>query len=217
MESFQQNFIDFIIQENALKFGEFTLKSGRISPYFFNIGHLYTGTALTKLGQFYAEALKHHRCQFDVIFGPAYKGVPLAVATAMQLAQNHHNNVPYSFNRKEAKNHGEGGLVVGAPLANQSVWIIDDVITAGHAKEEAISFIKQHQASVAGIIIALDRQEKAENSQYSSVKLLSEKHNIPIISIITLDDLITYLQNNPQYEATTNRLLQYKQEFGAFA
>lgn len=214
MESFQHNFIEFIIQENALRFGEFTLKSGRKSPYFFNIGHLFTGEALTKLGQYYAQALRFHQCDFEVLFGPAYKGIPLAVATTMQLAEQHQQNVPYSFNRKEAKEHGEGGLVVGAPLTNKKIWIIDDVITAGHAKKEAIEFIKRHQASVSGIIIALDRQEKAQDSNQSSVQLLKEQYQIPVFSIISLTDIIEYLKPQEQYKSVLENLLAYQAQYG---
>lgn len=214
MQSYQQNFIDFIIQENALKFGDFTLKSGRKSPYFFNIGHLYTGKALNTLGQFYAQALMHQDCTFDVLFGPAYKGIPLAVATTMQLAEQYQKNIPYSFNRKEAKSHGEGGLVVGAALEQKKIWIIDDVVTAGHAKVEAIEFIQAHQGTPSGIIIALDRQEKAQDSAYSSVQLLSAQFKIPVLSIVTLADIISYLQAQPGYKQVLPRLLAYQQEYG---
>ena len=214
MQSFQQNFIEFIIQENALKFGDFTLKSGRKSPYFFNIGHLFTGLALTRLGQYYAHTLNHHQCQFDVLFGPAYKGIPLSVAASMQLYEQYQTNIPYSFNRKEAKSHGEGGMIVGAPLAQQRVWIIDDVITAGTAKKEAVDFIQSHQGQVTGIIIALDRQEKAENSQFSSVQLLEQTLQIPVISIVSLTDIITFLEPLEAYQDVLEKMLTYKKQYG---
>lgn len=214
MQTFQHNFIDFIIQENALKFGEFTLKSGRKSPYFFNIGHLFSGLALTRLGQFYAQTLQHHECQFDVLFGPAYKGIPLSVATSIQLYEQHQKDMPYSFNRKEAKEHGEGGVIVGSPLAQKRVWIIDDVITAGTAKKEAIDFIQRHQGEVAGIIIALDRQEKAEKSSFSPVQLLEQTCNIPVISIVSLQNIIHYLEPLDAYQDVLNAMLTYQKQYG---
>lgn len=214
MENYQHNFIEFIIQENALRFGEFTLKSGRKSPYFFNIGHLYSGDALAKLGQYYALTLTHNRCQFDVLFGPAYKGIPLAVATAIQLTEQYQINIPYSFNRKEAKAHGEGGLVVGAALEHKKAWIIDDVITAGDAKKEAIHFIQNNGGTPAGIIIALDRQEKAQDSQFSAVQLLAQAHHIPVLSIVTLNDVITYLKTSPSHQSVVENLLAYQKQYG---
>ena len=214
MENYQHNFIEFIIQENALRFGEFTLKSGRKSPYFFNIGHLYSGDALAKLGQYYALTLTHNRCQFDVLFGPAYKGIPLAVATAIQLTEQYQINIPYSFNRKEAKAHGEGGLVVGAALEHRKAWIIDDVITAGDAKKEAIHFIQNNGGTPAGIIIALDRQEKAQDSQFSAVQLLAQAHHIPVLSIVTLNDVITYLKTVPSHQSVVENLLAYQKQYG---
>ncbi|MGE4350301.1 MAG: orotate phosphoribosyltransferase [Candidatus Berkiella sp.] len=214
MENYQHNFIEFIIQENALRFGEFTLKSGRKSPYFFNIGHLYSGDALAKLGQYYALTLTHNRCQFDVLFGPAYKGIPLAVATAIQLTEQYQINIPYSFNRKEAKAHGEGGLVVGAALEHRKAWIIDDVITAGDAKKEAIHFIQNNGGTPAGIIIALDRQEKAQDSQFSAVQLLAQAHHIPVLSIVTLNDVITYLKTSPSHQSVVENLLAYQKQYG---
>lgn len=214
MENYQHNFIEFIIQENALRFGDFTLKSGRKSPYFFNIGHLYSGEALAKLGQYYALTLTHNHCQFDVLFGPAYKGIPLAVATAIQLTEQYQINVPYSFNRKEAKAHGEGGLVVGAALENKTAWIIDDVITAGDAKKEAIDFIKNNSGTAVGIVIALDRQEKAQDSEFSAVQLLEQSHHIPVLSIVTLKDVIAYLKAIPAYRSVLENLLAYQKQYG---
>lgn len=214
MENYQHNFIEFIIQENALRFGDFTLKSGRKSPYFFNIGHLYSGDALAKLGQYYALTLTHNRCEFDVLFGPAYKGIPLAVATAIQLTEQYQINIPYSFNRKEAKAHGEGGLVVGAALEHKKAWIIDDVITAGDAKKEAIHFIQNNGGTAAGIIIALDRQERAQDSQFSAVQLIEQAHHIPVLSIVKLNDVITYLKTIPSHQSIVENLLAYQKQHG---
>ncbi len=215
METYQHDFIEFIIQENALQFGEFTLKSGRQSPYFFNIGHLCSGQALIKLGQFYALALNNSQVTYDVLFGPAYKGIPLAVATSMQLAEQYQKNIPYSFDRKEAKRHGEGGMVVGAQLAQKQAMIIDDVITAGTQKRLAIEFIKENGGNVSGVVIALDRQEKAENSDMSSVQQLEKTCHIPVISIANLDNVITYLKQYPnEHKQHLETLTAYQQKYG---
>lgn len=214
METYQKNFIDFIIQENALKFGEFTLKSGRVSPYFFNIGHIFMGQALAKLGQYYALALTQKQCQFDVLFGPAYKGIPLSVATTMQLAEQYNLNVPYCFNRKEAKGHGEKGLAVGAPCNQKRVMIIDDVITDGTSKKEAIEFIQQEGGKVTGIIIALDRQEKAQDSPASPVQLLEKNYQIPVASIIQLEHIISYIRESTQHQKHLESILNYQKQYG---
>ncbi len=169
---------------------------------------------MAKLGQYYALTLTHNRCQFDVLFGPAYKGIPLAVATAIQLTEQYQINIPYSFNRKEAKAHGEGGLVVGAALEHRKAWIIDDVITAGDAKKEAIHFIQNNDGTPAGIIIALDRQEKAQDSQFSAVQLLAQAHHIPVLSIVTLNDVITYLKTSPSHQSVVENLLAYQKQYG---
>ena len=214
MEQYQYDFIEFIIQENALRFGEFTLKSGRKSPYFFNIGHLCSGKALATLGQFYALSLNSSQITYDVLFGPAYKGIPLAVATSMQLAEQYQKDIPYSFDRKEAKTHGEGGMIVGSPLAQKQVMIIDDVITAGTQKRLAIEFVTQNKGSVSGVSIALDRQEKAENSELSSVQLLAQSCNIPVISIVNLDNVISYLQQSNQDKTYVDALITYQEKYG---
>jgi orotate phosphoribosyltransferase len=159
MKSYQKDFVDFMLEIGALKFGEFTLKSGRISPYFFNAGAFNTGEHLSRLGKFYAQAIQESNLEFDVLFGPAYKGIPLATATAMALNDNFNQNVPYSFNRKEAKTHGEGGDIVVHPLTG-NILIIDDVITAGTAIREAMDIIKANGATAKGVIVAVDRQEK---------------------------------------------------------
>jgi len=215
METYQHDFIEFIIQEKALQFGEFTLKSGRKSPYFFNIGHLCTGQALVKLGQFYALALNGSQVTYNVLFGPAYKGIPLAVATSMQLAEQYQKEIPYSFDRKEAKIHGEGGQVVGAPLGQKQAMIIDDVITAGTQKRLAIEFVEENGGNVSGVVIALDRQEKAENSDLSSVQQLEQSCHIPVLSIVNLNDIITYLEQSPnKHNQYLDTLTAYQQQYG---
>jgi orotate phosphoribosyltransferase len=194
MQNYQRDFITLSTECHALTFGTFTLKSGRQSPYFFNAGVFHTGEALKKLGQCYAQALLASAIEFDVIFGPAYKGIPLACATSIALS-NANNPIPFAYNRKEAKDHGEGGMIVGAPL-NQRVLIIDDVITAGTAIRESINLIKQNNGTPAGIIVALDRQEKGQH-QLSAIEEIQNEFKIPVISIITLQDIMAYLKSVP--------------------
>ena len=192
MEQYQQAFIEFAIERKVLKFGEFKLKSGRISPYFFNAGMFNTGAALAKLGGFYAAALVQSKVPFDVIFGPAYKGIPIASATAIALAEYYEQDVPYVFNRKEAKGHGEGGSLVGAELKGRTL-IIDDVITAGTAIREAMALLKAHNAQPAGVLIALDRQEKGKG-ELTAIQEVEQQYGIPVISIVSLDLLIGFLE-----------------------
>ncbi|WP_049723259.1 orotate phosphoribosyltransferase [Gilvimarinus polysaccharolyticus] len=193
MHEYQREFIQLAIDNQALQFGEFTLKSGRVSPYFFNAGRFFqSGGGLAKMGRFYAQALIDSGIEYDLIFGPAYKGIPLASATAVALAEHHNQDMPYCFNRKEAKAHGEGGSLVGAPLIGRTV-IVDDVITAGTAIREVMDIIQQSEATPAAVIIGLDRQEKGRSEQ-SAIQEVEQRYGIPVISIINLGDIIGYLE-----------------------
>lgn len=192
MRPHQKEFIDLILDRGVLRFGEFTLKSGRASPYFFNAGLINDGESLRRLGACYAQALIDTGTGFDMLFGPAYKGIPLATATAIALAQHHRRNVPVAFNRKEAKSHGEAGTLIGAPLTGR-VLIVDDVITAGTAVRESIGLIRAAGASPAGVLVALDRQERGQG-RLSAVQEVQAAFSIPVIRIITLDDLIEHLE-----------------------
>lgn len=192
MRPHQKEFIDLILDRGVLRFGEFTLKSGRASPYFFNAGLINDGDSLRRLGACYAGALTDAGTGFDMLFGPAYKGIPLATATAIALAEHHRRNVPVAFNRKEAKSHGEAGTLIGAPLAGR-VLIVDDVITAGTAVRESIGLIRAAGAIPAGVLVALDRQERGQG-RLSAVQEVQTAFSIPVIRIITLDDLIEHLE-----------------------
>lgn len=192
MRPYQKEFIDLILAREVLRFGEFTLKSGRASPYFFNAGLINDGESLRRLGACYAAAVIDAGTGFDMLFGPAYKGIPLATATAIALAERHRRNVPVAFNRKEAKSHGEAGTLIGAPLAGR-VLIVDDVITAGTAVRESIGLIRSAGASPAGVLVALDRQERGQG-RLSAVQEVQTAFSIPVIRIITLDDLIEHLE-----------------------
>lgn len=212
MKDYQKEFIDFAIQCNVLRFGEFTLKSGRTSPYFFNAGLFNTGAMLAKLGRFYAQAISDSKLEFDVLFGPAYKGIPLAATTAVAMADHHSLDIPYAFNRKEAKTHGEGGSIVGSEL-NGRILIIDDVITAGTAIRESMDIIAAHGATPAGVVIALDRQEKGL-AEKSAIQEVEEEYQIPVLSIIKLEQLIQYLgetDNNKQHLASVQA---YRDQYG---
>lgn len=194
MLDYQKDFISYALDCGVLKFGEFQLKSGRISPYFFNTGLFNTGAQLGKLGHFYAQALLQSGLKPDILYGPAYKGIPLVSATSIAYAALTDSDIPFAFNRKEAKDHGEGGTLVGAPLQGR-VLILDDVITAGTSVRESVEIIRQAQAIPAGVLIALDRQEKGQND-ISAIQEVSEQFNMPVISIITLDNIIEYLTAN---------------------
>ncbi|HET9843452.1 MAG TPA: orotate phosphoribosyltransferase [Gammaproteobacteria bacterium] len=207
---YQIEFIEFALLHNVLRFGSFTLKSGRHSPYFFNTGAFHGGTPLLQLGRFYAKTLQQHAINFDLLFGPAYKGIPLATATSIALA-NLGLEKQVCFNRKEIKSHGEMGHLMGAPL-HGDVVIIDDVITSGLAKKEAIELIHQTKARVAGIVIAFDRQEPGENKQ-TAVSELIAMYQIPVCSIIALDHLIFYLEQRTQYYAECKNLKAYRDSF----
>lgn len=212
MRGYKREFIELALELGVLRFGEFTLKSGRVSPYFFNAGLFNTGYAAAKLGRFYASAIAESRVRFDMIFGPAYKGIPLAALTAASLAEHHDIDVPYSFNRKEAKAHGEGGSIVGAPLSGD-VLIVDDVITAGTAVREAYQIISSAGAQIAGLVISLDRQERGQGP-FSAVQELKQSLGIPVISIVQLDDLINILEESSEYEQHLEPVLSYRKQYG---
>jgi orotate phosphoribosyltransferase len=198
----------------VLRFGEFTLKSGRVSPYFFNAGLFNSGQALAKLGRFYAASLMESNVPFDVLFGPAYKGIPLATTTAVALYDHHNVDTPYVFNRKEAKTHGEGGSLVGAPLAGK-VMIIDDVITAGTAIREVMAIIQQVDALPAGVLIALDRQERGQG-ELSAIQEVERDFSMPVISIVSLNDIMTYLaeQDSPEFAEHLGAVKAYRDQYG---
>jgi len=205
-------FINLAIRREALKFGEFTLKSGRVSPYFFNAGYFNQGQDLSILGNCYAHALEASGAQYDMLFGPAYKGIPLATVTAVALSDHHQRNVAICFNRKEAKAHGEGGNLVGAPLKGK-IMIVDDVITAGTAIRESIEIIQAAGATPAGVLIALDRQEKGQ-SQLSAIQEVEKDYNLPVYAIITLADLQNYLVNQPGLSQYSESMSQYRTAYG---
>jgi len=211
MEQYQNDFVDFMLEIGALKFGEFTLKSGRVSPYFFNAGQFNQGNHLSRLGQFYAQAIEASGIKFDVLFGPAYKGIPLAAATAIALNDSFNRSVPYSFNRKEAKDHGEGGSIVGHPLEGD-ILIIDDVITAGTAIKEAKDIINANGAKTKGVVVALDRQEKG-NGELSAIQEVEQNFGIAVVSIINLSHIVDYLKANND-KNIISRIESYRSQYG---
>ena len=212
MQDYQREFIEFAIAGDVLRFGEFTLKSGRVSPYFFNAGLFNTGGALARLGKFYAAAIAESGIAFDVLFGPAYKGIPLASAAALSLFTNHQQDVPYAFNRKEAKDHGEGGNIVGAALQGD-ILIIDDVITAGTAIRESMQIIEAAGARAAGVVIALDRQERGQGEK-SAIQEVEENFGIQVVNIIGMTDLMEYLEGQPEMAEHLARMRAYRAEYG---
>ncbi|MEH8045192.1 orotate phosphoribosyltransferase [Gallibacterium anatis] len=212
MQQYQQQFIEFALSRNVLKFGEFTLKSGRVSPYFFNAGLFNSGEDLAKLGEFYAQAIQAQQLKYDLIFGPAYKGIPIATAAATALYHQFAINKLVCFNRKEAKDHGEGGNLIGSPLQGK-ILLIDDVITAGTAIRESMQLIEANQATLAGVMIALDRQEKGK-SDLSAIQEVERDYHCRVSSIITLEHLLTYLQQSEQYSEFLPKMLAYRQQYG---
>ena len=211
MNNLSQAFIAFAIDQQVLKFGEFKTKAGRLSPYFFNAGLFNDGMSLLKLGEFYAESIKKSQIQFDMLYGPAYKGITSAASIAIALAKNGHN-VPYAYNRKEAKDHGEGGVIVGAPLRGR-VLIIDDVISAGTSVRESVELIKQHGATPCGVAIALDRQEKGL-SDLSAVQEVMQSNQIPVCAIANLSDLLDYVANQQDMAQHLLNIEAYRQQYG---
>ena len=212
MINYKTQFIDNAIASGALKFGQFRLKSGRVSPHFFNAGEFYRGKALAALGQCYAAAIVESGIEFDVLFGPAYKGITLAAATSVALAEHHALDVPYCFNRKEAKSHGEGGTIVGAPLEGR-VLIIDDVITAGTAIREVMAMVDAADAQPAGVVIGLDRKERG-NTDKSAIQEVEQQFDIPVVSIIDIDDILAYLDGKPDMKLLVEQIKEYRQEYG---
>jgi orotate phosphoribosyltransferase len=215
MQAFKREFIDLSLELGVLRFGEFRLKSGRVSPYFFNAGLFNTGYAAARLGRYYAAAIADSGVKFDMIFGPAYKGIPLAALTAASLAEHQGMDVPWSYNRKEIKAHGEGGNVVGAPLEGR-VLIVDDVITAGTAVREAYQIISATGAEVAGLVISLDRQERGQGSQ-SAVQELKQALGMPVVSIIQLNDLIDILEDSSEYAQYLDPVMEYRRSYGVIS
>ncbi|CAG1021183.1 orotate phosphoribosyltransferase [Methylomonas sp. LL1] len=211
MLEYQNQFIHYALDCGVLKFGEFQLKSGRISPYFFNTGLFNTGAQLDKLGQFYAQALINAQVEIDVLYGPAYKGIPLVSTTSIAYSRLH-RDIPFAFNRKEAKDHGEGGMLVGAPLQGK-VWILDDVITAGTSVRESVEIIRAANATVAGVVIALDRQEKGQN-QLSAVQEVSQQFGIPVIAIISLAEIIEFIEHDSHFADKLPVIRAYRQQYG---
>ncbi|MBN7821671.1 orotate phosphoribosyltransferase [Bowmanella yangjiangensis] len=212
MQEYQKAFIEFALARQVLKFGQFKLKSGRTSPYFFNAGLFNTGRDLAKLGQFYAAALVDSNVNYDLLFGPAYKGIPIATTTAVALADKYDIDKPYCFNRKEAKDHGEGGNLVGSALQGK-VMLVDDVITAGTAIRESMQIIQANGATLAGVLIALDRQEKGQGD-LSAIQEVERDFATKVISIISLADLISYLEDKPDMAENLQQIQKYRQAYG---
>jgi len=211
MQDYQTEFLNFALEKGVLRFGEFTLKSGRISPYFFNAGLFNSGSALARLGRFYAQAIVDSAIKFDVLYGPAYKGIPLAAVTAAALYDHHQIDIPYAFNRKEAKSHGEGGSIVGHALEGQ-ILIIDDVITAGTAIRESMDIIEAEGAKPAGVVIALDRQEKGKGDK-SAIQEVEQDYGIPVASIAKLENVIGFLEQQGDADHLAN-IRAYRDQYG---
>ena len=212
MHDYQREFIEFALEHDVLRFGSFTLKSGRTSPYFFNAGAIDTGAGLAALGRFYAAAIVEDGLHADVILGPAYKGIPIAAATAVQLAEVHGRDVPWCFNRKEAKDHGEGGLVVGAPLTGR-VLVVDDVITAGTAIREVVEIVKDAGAAVAAIVVAIDRQERG-SGDVSAVQQIEQELGVRVRAIVSLDDVVEHLAQTGRHGEHLDAVRAYRDEHG---
>lgn len=212
MQDYQREFLDFAIDVGVLRFGEFTLKSGRVSPYFFNSGLFNTGSSLARLGRYYAQAVVDSGIDFDMIYGPAYKGIPLAAALAIALADHHDRDLPYAFNRKEAKDHGEGGVIVGAPLEGR-VLIIDDVISAGTSVRESVDIIQASGAAPAGVVIALDRQERGKG-ETSAIQEVERDYGLTVASIVQLSNLVEYLGKSTDMAGHLAAIRAYRERYG---
>lgn len=211
LHAYQKEFLDFVIKTDALRFGEFTLKSGRRSPYFFNAGLFNSGDAIGRLGRYYASATLASNIEFDMLFGPAYKGIPLAVATVIALADHHGRDIPFAFNRKEAKDHGEGGTIVGAPLKGR-VLIIDDVISAGTSVRESVALIRDAGAVPCGVVIALDRQERGQGTR-SAIQEVADQYGLNVAAIVGLDHVIEHLAQKKQ-DSLVARIRDYRDQWG---
>ncbi|HEY3519895.1 MAG TPA: orotate phosphoribosyltransferase [Rhodanobacteraceae bacterium] len=212
LRPYQRAFLDLALARGALRFGDFTLKSGRLSPYFFNLGRIDSGAALAQVGEAYAAAAMESGLQFDMLFGPAYKGIALAAACGIALAQRHDRDLPWAYNRKEAKDHGEGGALVGAPLHGR-VLIVDDVITAGTAVRESLALIRAGAAQPAGLLVALDRQERGAGA-LSATQELTAEHGVPVIAIASLEDLMGYAADRPELAGQRERMADYRARHG---
>lgn len=213
MRDYQREFLNFVIDANVLRFGSFTLKSGRVSPYFFNSGLFNSGASIATLGRYYAAAIIHSGIAFDMVFGPAYKGIPLVVTTSIALAEKYQRDVPYAFNRKEAKQHGEGGMVVGAPLQGR-VLIIDDVISAGISVRESMTIIEAAQAQVAGVAISLDRCERGLGDT-SAIAEIEKNYATQVISIVTINEVVAHLSKQPSMAKELQSIQAYIREYGS--
>jgi orotate phosphoribosyltransferase len=212
MQDYQREFLDFALDLGVLRFGEFTLKSGRVSPYFFNAGLFNTGAALARLGRFYAQTIVDSGIKFDVLYGPAYKGIPLAAVTAAALYDHHRLDVPYAFNRKEAKSHGEGGSIVGHPLQGD-ILIIDDVITAGTAIRESMDVIAAEGARPAGVVIALDRQERGKGER-SAIQEVESDYGMSVAAIVRLHELVDFVEERGDAAEHLHNIVAYRREYG---
>ena len=212
MEHYKQQFIEFALARQVLKFGEFTLKSGRVSPYFFNAGLFNQGADLARLGEFYAEALQDAGLQYDMIFGPAYKGIPIATAVSIALFNRFHINKPVCFNRKETKDHGEGGNLIGSPLRGK-VLLVDDVITAGTAIRESMQIIQANEAQLSAVLIALNRQERG-NGELSAIQEVERDYQCDVLSIIDFADLMAFIQTQPEYQQYLPAMRAYREQYG---
>lgn len=212
MENYKQQFIEFALARQVLKFGEFTLKSGRISPYFFNAGLFNQGADLARLGEFYAAALQDAGLQYDMIFGPAYKGIPIATAVSIALFNRFHINKPVCFNRKETKDHGEGGNLIGSPLRGK-VLLVDDVITAGTAIRESMQIIQANEAQLSAVLIALNRQERG-NSELSAIQEVERDYQCDVLSIIDFADLMAFIETQPEYQQYLPAMRAYREQYG---
>tara|TARA_B110000495_G_scaffold185437_1_gene183245 strand:- start:464 stop:1105 length:642 start_codon:yes stop_codon:yes gene_type:complete len=212
MKDYQREFIEFAIEREVLRFGQFTLKSGRLSPYYFNFGLFNTGSALARLGQYFAQALVDSGIECDIILGPAYKGIPLATTMAVALSEHHGIDMPYAFNRKEAKAHGEGGSIVGAELKGR-VAIVDDVITAGTAIREVMAIIEAHEATPTATLIAIDRMEKGQG-EMSAIQEVERDYAMKVVSIISFNDVLEYLQESSTNHVHVAAMLKYRENFG---
>ena len=212
MQNYKQKFFELALARGNLRFGEFTLKSGRVSPYFFNAGHFNQGAAFSALGSYYAKTLVQSGISFDGLFGPAYKGIPLATATSVSLWNEHNKSVAVTFNRKEAKTHGEAGKLIGSPLTGRVV-IVDDVITAGTAIRESMGYIQEAGAELAAVLVALDRQEKGAKGK-SAIQEIEELYNAPVLAIAKLEDLLDFTRNNDDLSDQLEQLTAYRQTYG---